>query len=111
MVVRCDLNVPLKAATITDDGRIRASVGTIQELLDAGAKVVAISHLGRPDGKPDAKYSLAPVGERLGRAARRAVAFSPRHGRRRGDAAIASLGGSGVVLLENLRFDRARPVG
>ena len=65
VIVRCDLNVPLDRGTITDDGRIRASIGTIQELTRAGAKVVAISHLGRPDGEPDSRYSLWPVAQRM----------------------------------------------
>ena len=65
VIVRCDLNVPLKDGEITDDGRIRASLATLNELIHAGARVVVISHLGRPDGAPDAKYSLAPVAQRL----------------------------------------------
>ena len=66
ILVRCDLNVPLADGSITDDGRIRASLPTIQHLLNAGAAVVVMSHLGRPDGKPDPKASLAPVAHRLG---------------------------------------------
>ena len=63
VLVRLDLNVPLKDGVITDDGRVRASLDTLNTLLNAGAKVVAMSHLGRPDGEPDAKYSLAPVAQ------------------------------------------------
>ena len=62
VLVRSDLNVPLDGSTITDDGRIRASVPTIRTLVDAGARVVVTAHLGRPDGSPDPKYSLEPVG-------------------------------------------------
>ena len=66
VLVRSDLNVPLDGTTITDDGRVRASVPTIVKLADAGAQVLVVAHLGRPDGKPDLKYSLEPVATRLG---------------------------------------------
>ncbi|MDP9026327.1 MAG: phosphoglycerate kinase [Actinomycetota bacterium] len=105
VIVRCDLNVPLDDGTITDDGRIRASVGTIQELTRAGAKVIAISHLGRPDGQPDARYSLAPVAIRLGELLGAPVAFA---GDTIGDGAhavVTALQDAQVALLENLRFD------
>ena len=65
VLVRSDLNVPLDGTTITDDGRVRASVPTIQKLLDAGASVIVTAHLGRPAGAPEAKYSLAPAAARL----------------------------------------------
>src|ERR1044072_4239707 len=65
VLVRADLNVPLDGETITDDGRIRASVPTISTLTGAGAGVVVTAHLGRPKGEPDAKYSLKPVAARL----------------------------------------------
>ncbi|MBW8872678.1 MAG: phosphoglycerate kinase, partial [Leifsonia sp.] len=65
VVVRCDLNVPLEGSKITDDGRVRASIPTLNALINQGAKVVVVSHLGRPDGAPDSKYSLAPVAQRL----------------------------------------------
>src|ERR1700761_7209016 len=66
VLVRSDLNVPLNdAGFITDPGRITASVPTIKTLADAGAKVVVTAHLGRPDGKPDPKFSLAPVAAKL----------------------------------------------
>jgi phosphoglycerate kinase len=93
VLLRCDLNVPLDGDTITDDGRVRASVPTIRRLRDAGASVVAMSHLGRPEGAPDPKYSLAPVAVRLAEVLGEPVAFAP-------DAP-----GEGVTLLENLRFD------
>ena len=92
VVVRCDLNVPLQDGRITDDGRVRASVPTIERLLDAGARITVVSHLGRPDGRPDDRYSLRPVAERLGRLLDREVAFGAG-----GDAP--------VTVLENLRFD------
>jgi phosphoglycerate kinase len=93
VLLRCDLNVPLEGDRITDDGRVRASVPTIRKLRDAGASVVAMSHLGRPDGAPDPKYSLAPVAVRLEELLGEPVAFAP------------SAPTSGVALLENLRFD------
>ena len=65
VILRCDLNVPLSDGVIQDDGRIRASVPTIKRLVEAGARVIVCSHLGRPDGEPNPKYSLAPVAERL----------------------------------------------
>ncbi|MFD1713553.1 phosphoglycerate kinase [Amnibacterium flavum] len=99
VVVRCDLNVPLKDGQITDDGRIRASLPTLELLLGRGAKVVVISHLGRPDGKPDAKYSLEPVGVRLGELLGRPVTFVD------GPPADAGEVDGDVVLLQNLRFD------
>jgi len=105
VIVRCDLNVPLDRGAITDDGRVRASVGTLRELTRAGAKVIAISHLGRPDGKPDAKYSLQPVAARLGELLDAPVAFA---GDTVGDEAhdaVHALHQGEVVLLENLRFD------
>ena len=66
VLVRSDLNVPLDGTTITDDGRIRASIPTIRELAEAGAKVIVTAHLGRPKGAPDPAYSLAPVAARTG---------------------------------------------
>jgi len=105
VLVRSDLNVPLKDGAITDDGRIRASVPTIRTLADAGARVVVTAHLGRPDGAPEAKYSLAPVGVRLGELLGAPVAFATDTV---GDAAretVASLSDGQVALLENVRFN------
>ena len=65
VLIRCDLNVPLDGQTITDDGRIRASLPTLAELRDRGAKIIVLAHLGRPKGEVNPKYSLAPVAERL----------------------------------------------
>jgi len=98
VLLRCDLNVPLDGDRITDDGRVRASVPTIRKLRDAGASVVAMSHLGRPEGTPDPKYSLAPVAVRLAELLGEPVAFAP--------GPVESVRpGAGVTLLENLRFD------
>ena len=107
VIVRCDLNVPLDDGNITDDGRIRASVGTIQELTAAGARVIAISHLGRPDGTPDARYSLAPVAVRLGELLGTSVAFARDTVGDDAHAAVAGLQNGQVALLENLRFTAA----
>lgn len=93
VLLRCDLNVPLDDGTITDDGRLRASIPTIRTLRDAGASVVAMSHLGRPEGVPDPQYSLAPVATRLAELLGESVEFAPEKP------------GPGVTLLENLRFD------
>jgi phosphoglycerate kinase len=99
VVVRCDLNVPLRDGQIADDGRVRASIPTLTRLLDAGASVTVISHLGRPDGAPNPKYSLAPVANRLGELLDREVEFVP------GTAGAAAPGTGAVTVLENLRFD------
>jgi phosphoglycerate kinase len=105
VVVRCDLNVPLKNGQITDDGRIRASLGTLNTLLNGGAKLVVISHLGRPDGAPDDKYSLAPVARRLQELLGRPVAFATDAVGDSADKAVDALGPEGILLLENLRFN------
>jgi phosphoglycerate kinase len=105
VIVRCDLNVPLDGSTITDDGRILASVPTLNYLLERGAKVIVISHLGRPDGTPDAKYSLAPVAKRLGEVLENPVAFSSTTTGAEAASAVSKLGNGEVLVLENLRFN------
>ncbi|KQO64783.1 phosphoglycerate kinase [Curtobacterium sp. Leaf261] len=105
VVVRCDLNVPLKDGVITDDGRVRASLGTLNTLINSGARVVVISHLGRPDGTPAPEYSLAPVAQRLSELLGKGVAFC---GETVGDdatAAAEALEDGDVLVLENLRFN------
>ena len=105
VIVRCDLNVPLKDGQITDDGRIRASLPTLNTLIQAGARVIVISHLGRPEGAPDARYSLEPVAQRLSELLGKAVTFASDTV---GDSATDAVGGlvdGGLVLLENLRFN------
>jgi phosphoglycerate kinase len=97
VLVRSDLNVPLDGTTITDDGRIRASLPQISALLGQGARVVVCAHLGRPKGSPDPKYSLRPVADRLGELLERPVAFV--------DEVKVYDGGSDIALLENVRFD------
>lgn len=105
VVVRCDFNVPLDGSAITDDGRIRASLPTLQRLLSAGAAVVAISHLGRPEGAPDPKYSLAPVAARLGELLDAEVVFATDTVGADATAKRAALVPGQVLVLENLRFD------
>ena len=105
VLVRSDLNVPLDGTTITDDGRIRASVPTIKELSDAGARVVVTAHLGRPDGSPDAKYSLEPVAARLSELLERPVAFATDTVGASATATVAGLQDGEVALLENVRFN------
>ena len=107
VIIRCDLNVPLDGKTITDDGRIVASVPTIKHLVNQGAKVIVISHLGRPEGAPDEKYSLEPAAIRLGELLGQPVIFA--HDTVGADAqgAVKALARGGVVVLENLRFNAA----
>ena len=105
VLVRCDLNVPLKDGVITDDGRVRASLPTINALIHAGAKVVIVSHLGRPDGSPEAKYSLAPVAQRLSELLGKPVTFAADTVGEAARAAVGELADGDVALLENLRFN------
>jgi phosphoglycerate kinase len=105
VLVRSDLNVPLDGGTITDDGRIRASVPTIRHLADEGARVVVVAHLGRPKGKPDPAYSLAPVAERLGELLDKKVAFATDTVGESASATVESLEDGDVAVLENVRFD------
>ncbi|WP_308468781.1 phosphoglycerate kinase [Rathayibacter soli] len=106
VIVRCDLNVPLKDGVITDDGRVRASLPTLNALINQGARVVIISHLGRPDGVPDAQYSLAPVAQRLCELLGKPVTFAHDTVGSAAQDAVAGLADGDVALLENLRFNR-----
>ncbi|GAA2181733.1 phosphoglycerate kinase [Leucobacter tardus] len=105
VIVRCDLNVPLSEGEITDDGRIRASLGTIAELREAGARIVLISHLGRPKGEPDDRYSLRPVAVRMAELLGAPVEFVGETVGSEAEAAVAALADGDVLLLENLRFN------
>lgn len=105
VLVRSDLNVPLDGTAITDDGRIRASVPTIQRLSNAGARVVVCAHLGRPKGVPEERYSLAPVAARLGELLDREVAFATDTVGESARSAVGAARDGDVVLLENLRFN------
>jgi phosphoglycerate kinase len=105
VLVRSDLNVPLKDGTITDDGRIRASVPTIKALAERGAKVIVCAHLGRPKGEVQPEFSLAAVAVRLGELLGADVAFATDTAGDSAAATVAALGDGQVALLENLRFE------
>jgi len=105
VLVRADLNVPLDGGRIADDGRIRASLPTLTALRTRGAKVIVCAHLGRPGGKPDPRYSLAPVAARLGELLGDRVELAADVPAAR--AAVAALPPGGLVMLENLRFNAA----
>ena len=105
VIVRCDLNVPLEQGAISDDGRIRASVPTIKHLVDQGARVIVISHLGRPEGKRNPEFSLEPVSIRLGELLEQPVLFAPDTVGVRAEAVLKVLDAGGVAVLENLRFN------
>ena len=105
VLVRSDFNVPLDGTTITDDGRIRAALPTLNLLREAGAKVIVTAHLGRPKGEPDAKYSLAPVAARLGELLGATVALAEDVVGPSAQETVAALGDGDVALLENIRFD------
>ncbi|NRQ36079.1 phosphoglycerate kinase [Nonomuraea sp. NN258] len=105
VLVRADLNVPLDGETITDDGRIRASVPTIKTLAERGAKVIVCAHLGRPKGAVNPKYSLEPVARRLGELLGQDVAFAADVVGESAQATAAALQDGQVALLENLRYE------
>ena len=102
VLLRCDLNVPIKDGVITDDGRIVASLGTIRKLLDAKCSIIVVAHLGRPKGEPSIDLSLAPIAERLGELLNTEVEFS---GEITGQINRAhSLKAGQILMLENIRF-------
>jgi len=107
VILRCDLNVPLADGVITDDGRIRASLPTIKQLISEGAKVIICSHLGRPDGQKVDKYSLRPVADKLAELLGQSVSFSSDCVGSGTAGMVSELENSGVLLLENLRFNSA----
>jgi phosphoglycerate kinase len=109
VLLRADLNVPLDKGTgaITDDGRIRASLPTVQALRDAGARVVVAAHLGRPKGEPDPAFSLAPVAARLGELLGSPVSLATDVAGPDATAKAAALADGEVLLLENVRFEAA----
>ena len=105
VLVRSDLNVPLDGTTITDDGRVRASVPTIKRLADAGARVLVTAHLGRPDGVPNQDYSLAPVAERLAELLGAPVLFANDTVGPEAQRFAAALRDGQVAVLQNVRFN------
>ena len=105
--LRCDLNVPIKDGVIKDDGRIKASLPTIQLLLNKGASIVVAAHLGRPKDGPTAEFSLSPVSKRLSELLNKEVKFP---GEITGEAVtklVGTLLPGEIVLLENIRFESA----
>ena len=105
VLVRADLNVPMSAGEITDDGRIRASVPTLSALADRGARVIVMAHLGRPKGKVVPELGLAPVATRLSELLQRPVHFSAALTGPDVQAAVTALDDGEILLLENVRFD------
>ncbi len=108
VLVRADLNVPMAKASpgvITDDGRIRAVQPTLTALRDAGARVIVMSHLGRPKGAPDPAFTLAPVASRTAELLGTPVAFAADTVGEHATAAAAGLGDGDLLVLENLRFN------
>jgi phosphoglycerate kinase len=103
--VRADLNVPLDGTSIVDDGRIRAVLPTLTQLSQLGATLVVFSHLGRPDGSPDPKYSLEPVAKRLGELWPGSVHFIADVAGAQVAQGIAQASPGDIVVTENLRFD------
>ena len=105
VLLRCDLNVPLKEGAITDDGRIRASLPTIKNLIENDATVIIVAHLGRPKGERKAELSLAPVAKRLSELLGKEIKFIPSAVGAADE--LSSLKKGEIALLENIRFESA----
>jgi len=103
-LVRVDFNVPMQDGQVADDTRIRAALPTVQYLREKGAKIVLLSHLGRPDGAPSEKYSLKPVAARTAELLGAEVRFATDCIGAAAEDAVSALGPGDVVLLENVRF-------
>ena len=107
VLLRCDFNVPMDNGAITDDGRIRAALPTIQKLLDLGASVLICSHLGRPEGQANMEFTLAPVSVRLGELLGQTVIFATDTIGDNAKEVAKGLASGSVAVLENLRFAEA----
>ncbi|MGI6785385.1 MAG: phosphoglycerate kinase [Gleimia sp.] len=105
VLVRSDFNVPLDGTTITDDGRIRAALPTLNKLLEGGAKVIVMAHLGRPKGEVKPEFSLAPVAKRLGELVDAPVKLAKDIVGESTKEEVANLKDGEILLLENVRFD------
>lgn len=104
VLVRVDFNVPIAEGEVTDDTRIRAALPTIRYLIDHGARVVLMSHLGRPNGEPDPRYTLKPARRTLQRLIGRNVAFSPEIVGPEAEEAVGRMIDGEILMLENVRF-------
>nr|NLI51025.1 phosphoglycerate kinase [Propionibacterium sp.] len=107
VLIRCDFNVPLDGGTITDDGRIRAALPTLKQLVDGGARVVVMAHLGRPKGEVNPKYSLAPAAQRLGELIGVPVRLAGDVVGPSAAETVASLADGEIAMLENVRYEPA----
>jgi phosphoglycerate kinase len=105
VLIRCDLNVPLDGQTITDDGRIRASLPTLNQLREKGAKIIVLAHLGRPKGQVNPKYSLAPAATRLSELLGAEVTLAEDVVGESAKSVIENLSNGDVAMLENVRYE------
>ncbi len=112
VLMRVDFNVPLDdAGSVTDDRRVRMAVPTIQDVLDRGGSVILMSHLGRPSGAPDPKFSLQPAADALGKLVDAPVSLAADTAGESAEAAVAALAPGHVIVLENVRFNAGEKKG
>lgn len=112
VLMRCDFNVPLgDDGSVTDDRRVRMALPTIQHVLDAGGSVIVMSHLGRPSGAPDAKYTLKPAADKLGELLGQPVKLADDTAGPSAQTLAGAIGAGEVVCLENVRFNAGEKKG